>query len=242
MCSPVAAVGVNAGLGLAQSYAGYQGQQAQYQAQVGATRARNRAALNQYHYNIQRQNQEWAQTRQVWDQRIQQYHQQIQRNYEAAYGMGGAYQGTQRKVNEAFEQAAFQQQDSLVRLQRTLGAGAATGQSGVSVDRFDTASLAAFGREQALRTSNLVRAREGKILDDLNYRRQLESANNQAWQSVSVAPQPGMRPMAPTMQAAPAAPSGFSFMVDAGKTAFQAAGGLGLFGADAQANYFGIQM
>lgn len=240
MCSPTAAI--TGGLGVAQAYAGYQGQQAQYQAQVGATRARNRAALNQYHYNIQRQNQEWAQTRQVWDQRIKQYHEQVKRNYEAAYGMGGAYQGTQRKVNEAFEQAAFQQQDSLVKLQRTLGAAAATGQSGVTADRFDTASLAAFGREQALRTSNLVRAREGKILDDLNYRRQLESANNQAWQSVSVAPQPGMRPMAPTMLSAPAAPSPFSSIVQGGQALFGAAQMGGLFGAQTQARAYGIQI
>ena len=240
MCSPTAAI--TGGLGVAQAYAGYQGQQAQYQAQRGAIKARNRAALNQYHYNIQRQNQEWAQTRQVWDQRIQQYHQQVKRNYEAAYGMGGAYQGTQRKVNEAFEQAAFQQQDSLVRLQRTLGAAAATGQSGVTADRFDTASLAAFGREQALRTSNLVRAREGKILDDLNYRRQLESANNQAWQSVSVAPQPGMRPMAPTMLAAPAAPSALGAIVQGGQALFGAASMGGMFGPQTQANAFGINI
>jgi hypothetical protein len=240
MCSPTAAI--SGGLGVAQAYAGYQGQQAQYQAQRGATKARNRAALNQYNYSIQRQNQEWNQTLQVWNQRIEQYHAQVKRNYEAAYGMGGAYMGTQRKVNEAFEQAAFQQQDSLVKLQQTMGQAAAAGRSGVTADRFDTASLAAFGREQALRTSNLVRAREGKILDDLNYRRQLESANNQAWQSVSVAPQPGMRPMAPTMLAGPAAPSSLGAIVQGGQAVFGAAQMGGIFGPQAQARAYGIQI
>ena len=34
-----------------------------------------------------------------------------------------------------------------------------------------------------------------------NVRRQLENANNQAYQSVAVAPVPGRRPLAPTLQA-----------------------------------------
>ena len=63
------------------------------------------------------------------------------------------------------------------------------------------ASLAAFGREQAIRASNLTRSIEAQKLDQTNVRRQLENANNQAYQSVAVAPVPGRRPAPPVLQA-----------------------------------------
>ena len=65
---------------------------------------------------------------------------------DAAYGYGGAYMGLQVRTNEQFRQAAFQSQASLNRLYQTLGTSAAAGQTGRTAERFDVASLAAFGR------------------------------------------------------------------------------------------------
>ena len=239
MCSPTAAI--SGGLGVAQAYAGYQGQQASVAANNRAIRARNRAARMNYHAQIQRQNQEWNNTLKIWNQRIEQYHKQIQRNNDAAYGYGGAYMGLQVKTNEAFRQAAFQSQGALTKLYQTMGTAAATGQTGRTADRFDVASLAAFGREQAIRTSNLTRTIEGQKLDQTNVRRQLENANNQAYQSVAVAPVPGMRPLAPVMDAPMAAPSAFGAIVQGGTALFGAAQKGGLFGIGAQDAALGIK-
>jgi hypothetical protein len=109
--------------------------------------------------------------------------------------------GLKVRTNEEFRKAAFQSQASLNRLYATLGTAAATGQTGKTADRFDVASLAAFGRESAIRASNLTRSIEAQKLDQTNVRRQLENANNQAYQSVAVAPVPGRRPAPPVLQA-----------------------------------------
>ena len=120
---------------------------------------------------------------------------------DAAYGYGGAYMGLQVRTNEQFRQAAFQSQASLNRLVSDSRSSAAAGQTGKTAERFDVASLAAFGREQAIRASNLTRSIEAQKLDQTNVRRQLENANNQAYQSVAVAPVPGRRPAPPVLQA-----------------------------------------
>ena len=52
----------------------------------------------------------------------------------------------------------------LVKL-KPLGTAQATGQTGKTAERFDVASLAAFGREQALRASNLTATIDKQKLD-----------------------------------------------------------------------------
>ena len=179
MCTVSAAVG--GGFALARGYAQHQGQRAAYNNQKRTVRAQRRAQRDAYNRTIEQQNREWNNTLKIWNQRVQQYHAQVKRNNDAAYGFGGAYMGLQVRTNEKFTEAAFQNQAALGKLYKTLGAGAASGQSGRSVDRFDVQSLAAFGREQAAVASNLTRTREGQMLDASNVRRQLENANNQAY-------------------------------------------------------------
>ena len=232
MCTVTAAI--SGGLSAAQGYAGWRRQQAQYSANKAAINAENQAKRNAYNRSIQQRDREWARTLKVWDQELKQYEQTIKYNYDAAYGMGGAYQGLQVRTNEAFDQAAFENQDSLASLYQVLGSAQATGQTGVTADRFDTASLAAFGREYASRVNNLTRSREQQILDGFNVRRQLEAANNQAYSRVAVAPEPGLDPVAPTMRAAPMAPSPFGAIVGTAQGLFDAGQAGGLFGVGAQ--------
>ena len=198
MCSPTAAV--SAGVGVAQAGIGAIGAREKTAANNAAIRARNRASINNYNAVIQQQNEEWNNTLKIWNQRIAQYNKQLERNMDAAYGYGGAYMGLQVATNEKFREAAFQAQDSFVKLNQVLGTAQATGQTGVTAERFDVASLGAFGREAALRASNLTSAIDKQKLDQTNVRRQLEDANNRAYQSVAVAPVPGRRPLAPTLQ------------------------------------------
>ena len=227
-------------MALAQGYAQSQGQQAAYANQKRAVRAQRRAQRDAYNRTIEQQNREWNNTLKIWNQRVQQYHAQVKRNYDAAYGFGGAYMGLQVRTNEKFTEAAFQNQAALGKLYKTLGAGAASGQSGRSVDRFDVQSLAAFGREQATIASNLTRTREGQMLDAANVRRQLENANNQAYSSVSVAPVPGRRPAPPVMAAMPAAPSSAGIWTNAALGVVGAAAKGGLFGTGAQDSALGM--
>ena len=197
MCAPAAAVAVP----IAQAGIGAIGASQKTAAANQVIGAQNRASIRNYNATIEQQNIEWNNTLKIWNQRLDQYQKQLERNMDAAYGFGGAYMGLQVQTNEQFREAAFQSQDSFIKLQQVLGAAQATGQSGKTADRFDVASLAAFGRERALQASNLTTTIEKQRLDQENVRRQLENANNQAWQSVSVAPVPGRRPLAPTLQA-----------------------------------------
>ena len=230
MCAPGAA---SAGLAVAQAGIGYLGASQQTANQNSAIRASNRARINNYNYQIQQQNREWNNTLKIWNQRLDQYDKQIKRNMDAAYGYGGAYMGLQVQTNEKFREAAFQSQDSFIKLNQVLGTAQATGQTGKTADRFDVASLAAFGREQALRASNLTSSIDKQKLDQTNVRRQLESANNQAYQSVAVAPVPGMRPLAPQLSSYQTT-NAFPFIAQGAMGAFTGLGKGGFFGEGIQ--------
>ena len=198
MCAPAAA---QVAIPIAQAGIGAVGARQKTAANNAAIAARNRATRRNYAAIVQQQDEEWNNTLKIWNRELEQYGKKLERNMDAAYGYGGAYMGLQVQTNEAFREAAFQSQDSFIKLQQVLGAAQATGQTGKTAGRFDVASLAAFGRERALQASNLTTTIEKQRLDQENVRRQLENANNQAWQSVSVAPVPGRRPLAPTLQA-----------------------------------------
>ena len=152
MCAPAAAVAVP----IAQAGIGALGASRSTAAANQVIGAQNRASIRNYNATIEQQNIEWNNTLKIWNQRLDQYQKQLERNMDAAYGFGGAYMGLQVQTNEEFREAAFQSQDSFIKLQQVLGAAQATGQTGKTADRFDVASLAAFGRERALQASNLT--------------------------------------------------------------------------------------
>ena len=239
MCSPTAAI--SGGLSVAQGYAGWQRQQAQYSANKAAINAENQAKRNAYNRSILQRDREWQDTLKVWNQELDQYAKQIKYNNDAAYGFGGAYQASQLEVNRAFTQAAFDNQDALRGLYQSLGSAQATGQGGNTVGRFDTASYAAFGQEQEARVTSLIEAREAKLLKDAQTRRDLEAANNAAYARVAVAPTPGLDPVAPTFRAAPSRPSSLGILTQTASGLFDAGSAGGLFGVKAQNNALKIK-
>ena len=231
---------VSAGVAVAQAGIGAIGASQKTAAANQAIGAQNRASRQAYFRSIEQQNTEWNNTLKIWNQRLDQYDKQLKRNMDAAYGYGGAYMGLQVRTNEQFRQAAFQSQASLNRLYQTLGTSAAAGQTGKTAERFDVASLAAFGREQAIRASNLTRSIEAQELDQTNVRRQLENANNQAYQSVAVAPVPGRRPAPPVLQAQQS--TNFTpFIGEALIGGFTGLGKSGFFGESLQNQFLGRQ-
>jgi hypothetical protein len=230
MCAPAAA---SVAIPIAQAGIGAIGAQGKTAANNAAISARNRATRRNYAAVIQQQNEEWNNTLKIWNQRLDQYGKQLERNMDAAYGYGGAYMGLQVQTNEAFREAAFQSQDSFVKLNQVLGTAQATGQTGKTAERFDVASLAAFGRERALQASNLTATIDKQKLDQENVRRQLDNANQQAWQQVSVAPVPGRRPLAPTLQAKQST-NYTPFILEGAMGAFTGGAKAGVFGQDLQ--------
>ena len=230
---------VSAGVAVAQAGIGYLGAQSQTANRNAAISAQNRASRQGYFRAIEQQNIEWNNTLKIWNQRLDQYDKQLKRNMDAAYGYGGAYMGLQVRTNEDFRQAAFQSQASLNKLYQTLGASAAAGQTGKTAERFDVASLAAFGREQAIRASNLTRSIDAQKLDQTNVRRQLENSNNQAYQSVAVAPVPGRRPAPPVLQASQST-NALPFIAQGLQGAFSGLSNAGVFGQGAQDAGLGI--
>lgn len=230
---------VSAGVAVAQAGIGYLGAQSQTANRNAAISAQNRASRQGYFRAIEQQNIEWNNTLKIWNQRLDQYDKQLKRNMDAAYGYGGAYMGLQVRTNEDFRQAAFQSQASLNKLYQTLGASAAAGQTGKTAERFDVASLAAFGREQAIRASNLTSSIDAQKLDQTNVRRQLENANNQAYQSVAVAPVPGRRPAPPVLQASQST-NALPFIAQGLQGAFSGLSNAGVFGQGAQDAGLGI--
>jgi len=97
------------------------------------------------------------------------------------------------QLNAIFDQASVELQNDFTKLiedQKFYG-------TGKTAERLQARDLAAFGRSQALTSSNLVRAREGYDRDVTNIRQQLKSANRKTLAPVQFKPQPGLPPVKP---------------------------------------------
>ena len=105
----------------------------------------------------------------------------------------------------------FGTQDNSIQLARMQGQGTATGVSGKSAARIGNDSLAAFGRNQAKIAESLFsgQLRYGQNVQDI--RNRLESARNNAYSKVAIAPRKPVPLMAPYQSKGP---SGFSLLSD----------------------------
>jgi len=131
----------------------------------------------------------------------------------------------QLRLNEAFNQAAMAKQGMLGQIIQGRGSIAASGQSGRSVAKMDQAALAAFGRNNAVISQNLVNSRNAMIRANEETRLGLNAANMQAWRGVQFAPQPTTSPVAPMLNGMPNKPSSFglvSGLIGAGVSGFSA--------------------
>jgi hypothetical protein len=170
-------------------------QQAQAQADY-----QNESARRNYEYANRQRALDWQNQLSVWAVKRNEYQQQVGENFSAA---DRAYASEQAKLNEQFEAAALQKQDMMAQLIGLTGANRASERSGRSVQRLDTAAVAAFGRNQAIMTKNLVSARNAMIQRTYDNTLQLDAANRRAYNNVAVAPTPGIAPPQPVMVAGP---------------------------------------
>jgi len=188
---PLAAVSL--GLGAAKSIGGFFGKR-------GEARAKNEAAARQYKQQLKIFKQEEQFKQLTYAQQINLYRQQI-RSIDEAAALG--YSRAQTQKNEALKASSFQTQDRLIQLARSQGTVGATGASGKSAQRLNADVLASFGRGQAKMAESLLSGdtRMRQDLQDLTLNAQ--SARNQAYSQVAIAPQRRITPMAPTQVAGP---------------------------------------
>lgn len=196
MCLPV--LGVVAGIASAASGAiGAAGAHQDAQAQADY---QNESARRNYKYQLAKREGEWNKTLSIWGNKKADYQNEYSANAEAA---DRSFAAEQYRLNEQFQQAAFQKQDMLAQLIQSTGSIGASERTGKSVKRLEVAQIAAFGRNNAIMAENLASARNAMINRNEDYRLQLQSANNRAWSNVAIAPTPDVAPPQPVMAAGP---------------------------------------
>ena len=193
MCAPVA-------LGAATFATGALGAVAQNQSANAQAAAANRAAVGNYKYQLKMRERSWDTERHRYGTQISQYKDQLIENNSAA---AKAYASEQRRLNEIYRQAAFSNQGRLAQLLGQTGKMTAAGRSGKSADRVEQSLMANFGRNQAVQAASLMSAQQSYSTRTDNIRDQLRRSNNDAFQQVRIAPQPGVAPPQPVMQQGP---------------------------------------
>jgi hypothetical protein len=166
------------------------------QSAMGAS-ASNKAAIRQYKHDLAIREGNWNKEQSVYRSRMVDYKNEYDENYSAA---GRAYAAEQTRMNEMFDQVAFQKQDMLTQLLQSTGQLGASEKYGKSAARMNTATLGAFGRNNAIIAANLASARNAMQQRNEDTRLQLQGANNRAWGQVAIQPTATIAPPPPTMQ------------------------------------------
>ena len=191
MCEPVSIIsGV---MGAASSVAGFAQQQNQ-------TDAANASSIANYKHQLKVRENNWKRATSQWENDKLNYGEEVADNSFAAQQ---GYADAQLQLNEQFKKAAFEQEDSLIKLLSSQGEMRADGRTGRTAGRIDGAMLAAFGRNNAQRTASLVSSKQGYRQSVEEIQRQTRDANETAFDNVAFAPMPDRAPMAPKMQDGP---------------------------------------
>lgn len=211
MCAPIA-------LGVASFATGALGAVGQHQSASAQASAANAAATSNYKYQLKMRERSWDRERYRYGQQLHQYNMQTQENYSAAQK---AYSSEQRRLNEIFRKAAFDQQGMLTQVAGSQGKMTAAGRSGRSADRINNSLLSAYGRNQAIQAESLLSAQNAYTAATGTIRDQLRNSNRDAFNAVAINPQPGIAPPPPVMQQGPSGIGLMSGLLSAGVSGFQ---------------------
>ena len=191
MCEPIS---------IATGAMGALGAVGQHQSASAAASAQNEASIRNYEHQLQvRENQHmqklsaWANDRSVFSGKVQE-------NFTAA---DKSYAAAQTVLNQEFDKAVVENQGAFQKLIKAQGQINTTVAAGKSKDRMGVMAMAALGRNQAIKSQSLTRAKEAFEAKGENIRDQQISANNQAYQKVALRPVEGVAPPRPVMQAGP---------------------------------------
>jgi hypothetical protein len=163
---------------------------------MGASAA-NKAAIRDYKHQLAIREGNWNKEQSVFRNNTVDYQKEYSENNSAA---GRAYAAEQARMNEMFDQVAFQKQDMLAQLVQGQGQLGASEKYGKTAARMNTAMLGQFGRNNAIIAANLASARTAAMQRNEDTRLQLMGANNKAWNQVATPPTPTVAPPPPQMQ------------------------------------------
>jgi len=116
---------------------------------------RDATNLQDYNYRLKIQEYEFDQKNKLFNRSESLYRQQRSFNSQAA---ALAYQSENRRLQETFQEAAFNNQDLLVQLLQEEGQAVAKGQAGRSASKGIQSVIASYGRNQAVLAESLVSA------------------------------------------------------------------------------------
>lgn len=183
MCAPAVA-------GIASVASGAMGAVGSYQQGQSA----NASAIANYKYQLKVRENDWMMKMNEWNYKRSLYKRTVRENTDAARR---GYEAEQTRLNEQFMQAAFQKQGMLTELMRSQGALGE--RQGNTAAKLNQSLLANFGSNNATIAANLTSARGAMQQRNLDIRRSLQSANNQAFSQVALRPQAGIAPPPPQL-------------------------------------------
>ena len=95
-----------------------------HQSAQAAIDAQNKAAINNYKYQVAQRENEWRQTMTAWGHKRLQYKAQVDENF---LGAQRGYTQEQVRLNEIYQKARFSNQDQLNKMLQAQGANYASG-------------------------------------------------------------------------------------------------------------------
>ena len=181
-------------LGIAQAGMGIMSAFGANSAATAQANAENKYRKKVYKQQLDEWNRKNLESNARYRAKLNMYGDQLENN---AVGASRAKFSQQRRLNQLYSQNKLQQQAAGVQQAQALGAVNARQVSGKTQDRLRGSTLAAFGRNQAIRQQNLMNARQETAMGMEEVNRQQNLANRKAHASVMFSPTYGRAPVAP---------------------------------------------
>ena len=196
MCGPATAIGVATGVSSGLSAIG------SFQQGKAQTEATNRARLNQYNDAMKMRQFKYGQDMAVYRAAVNDYKSGIR---ESDIALSGTRTSLDKQGQERIDAARIKSLDNNIKQLQAEGKIAASMQAGRSRDRVLAMTKGAFGRDQAMTESNLLRARFADIDKYRRFADQATSYRRQLYSKLPMEPTMGPAPSAPIMQQGPSA-------------------------------------
>ena len=172
----------------------------QHQSASAAASAQNEASIRNYEHQLQVRENKHMQKLSAWANDRSVFSGKVQENFTAA---DKSYAAAQTVLNQEFDKAVVENQGAFQKLIKAQGQINTSTVGGQSKDRMGVMAMAALGRNQAIKSQSLTRAKEAFEAKGENIRDKQISANNQAYQKVALRPVEGVAPPQPVMQQGP---------------------------------------
>lgn len=165
-----------------------------------AASAANEQSMRAYAQQLKIREQQWKNSRAVYGNKLIQYKQNMQHADRAA---SRAYGAEQIRQSQAMDKAVFANRKLDIALAKSGGLAGASGASGLSAQRRDSATEGAVVRSQAMITQNLLQGSINSSYRKMQIKDQLDTTRNQLFGNVAIAPIKPIAPQAPMMQSGP---------------------------------------